>query len=160
MTDREAYNLRDFLANQVKGIGDVAFVCVTSYKCVDGTVMTFDKPTHVLIATTRQAALYEYEAKAAEEHVKTLRRKGKCFVCDGTALQGESPSYPAWHPWKPYCLDHETKYGREWVMCWEGDCGNWAKVLPQMRNQVAILAYCDEHGGQTYHPRTEEASTR
>ena len=142
MNDRDAYNLRDFLANQVRGTGNVAFVCVASYTCVDGTVMAFTKPTHVLVATIREAEPHEYDALAVKSHARALREasKGRCSICGNLTAIG------IW----PYCCAHEEAFGDEWDRCYE--CDQPATAIP-----VNALSFCSDHGGKTYQPRTKEA---
>ena len=162
MTDLEALSLQEFLLNQVKGMGDVQFACLSSFTCVDGTVVSFDKPMLALIACTREAEPQEFEmeeayAKQAEKD-RVARANGDlppfCACCGVEAMRLISSRI-----FLPYCARHAEMFKAEFTLCFETECHTWAALLPIAGGaRIATMAFCGAHGGKTYQPHPTEES--
>lgn len=78
---------------------------------------------------------------------------GQCSIWSCQRESSQSSLFKQPRYW-PYCFDHEYIYCDEWTWCAEPHCNQMAAVTPRQERRNA--AYCADHGGETYEPRTTE----
>ncbi len=132
LDDRDAYLLQEFLEKLVKGGLKTPYICIKSYTCVDGTVMTLDPPMDVLIV----------HCKAYEEPGFPKIWIGKCAICLEPTRKNPNAALLF-----PYCAKHGALYDKEWWRCRVEDCNTPTPVKIQT---------CAAHGGTDYKPRIKE----